>query len=84
MTISRNSAAIKKCKCRPKKPQRNAHQQVEDGSGEDEEEDANDIPQIMWTGVSRCIKIKHNPGHKALLNCAMPYLVVLMITGPEF
>ena len=55
MTISRNSAATKKCTNRPKKPQQNAHQQVEDGNGEDGGEDANDTPQTMWTGVPRRI-----------------------------
>lgn len=84
MTTSRNSAATKKCTSRPKKPRQNAHQRVEDGSGEDEEEDADDTPQTMWTGVPRRIKFESSPGHKAVLNCAMPYLVALMMTGPEF
>ena len=84
MTPSRNSAATNKCISRPKKPQQNAHQQVQDGSREDEEEDADDTPQTMWTGVPRCIKFESSPAHKAVLNCVMPYLVALMMIGPEF
>ena len=38
----------------------------------------------MWTGVPRCIKFESSPGYKAVLNCAMPYLVALMMTGPKF
>ena len=38
----------------------------------------------MWTGVPRRIKFESSPGHKAVLNCAMPYLVALMMTDPEF
>ena len=38
----------------------------------------------MWTGVPRCTKFKSSLGHKAVLNCAIPYLVTLIMTGPEF
>ncbi len=84
VTTSRNSAARKKCGSQPKKPRQDAYHQVEDGSEEDEEEDNDDTPQTMWTGVPRHTKFESRPGHKAVLNCAMPYLVSLMITGPEF
>ena len=38
----------------------------------------------MWTGVARRTKYESNPGHKAVYNSVMPYLMALMMTGPEF
>lgn len=35
-------------------------------------------------GIWYYIKSKPNAGHKAVLNCTIPYLVALMITGFEF
>ena len=84
MTTSRNSAATKKYTSRHKKPRQNAHQRVEDGSREDEEEDTNDTLQTIWTSVPRRIKFKSSSGHKAVLNCAILYLMALIMTGPEF
>ncbi len=43
----------------------------------------NSIIRTMWTGVPRRTKYESSPGHKAVYNCIMPYLTVLMITGPE-
>lgn len=34
--------------------------------------------------IPYCIKFNSNQGYKAGLNCAMLYLVVLIITGPKF
>ncbi len=43
-----------------------------------------DIFRTIWTGVPRCTKYKSHQGHKAVSNCAIPYLMSLMMTGPEF
>ena len=55
---------------------------AEEDEGEDKEND--DTLQTMCTRLPRCIKFESSPGHKAVLNYAMPYLVALMMTGPEF
>ncbi len=38
---------------------------------------------MMWIGVPRHTKYESSPGHKAVYNCVMPYLTVLMMTGLE-
>ena len=39
--------------------------------------------QTLWTGVLHHTKYKSNPGHKAIYNTIILYLVALMMTGPE-
>lgn len=43
----------------------------------------NGICQIIQSGILYCTKYKSNLGHKAVYNCAMPYLTLLMMTGLE-
>lgn len=38
----------------------------------------------MKIGIPHCIKFEFSPGHKAVFNYAIPYLIALMITGFEF
>lgn len=75
MITSRNSAVTKS---RPQKSQRDAHQQ----QGEDEDDD--DTHRTIWSGVPRRTKFESNSGHKAVYDCAMPYLMALMMAGPKF
>lgn len=35
----------------------------------------------MWIGILCHTKYEFNPDHKAMKNCVMPYLTMLMITG---
>lgn len=43
----------------------------------------NNIYQTMWLDIFYHIKYKYSPKHKAVYNCAIPYLTVLMIIGLE-
>ncbi len=56
----------------------------DDGEQEDGGKNVDDMFRTIWTGVPRRTKYKSNQGHKAVYNCAMPYLMALMMTGPEF
>lgn len=84
MTTSRHSAAIKEDANRPKKFYYDTYQSIEDSSGESEEKNNNDTSQTLWTGISCFTKFESSSGHKTVLNCAMLYLVALMMTGSKF
>ena len=38
----------------------------------------------MWTDVLHCIKFEYSPGNKPLYNCAILYLMALIMNGLEF
>lgn len=40
--------------------------------------------QTIWTSVPHHTKYKLNPGYKAVYNCTMPYLIILVMTSIEF
>ncbi len=83
MIFNRNSAAIRgqaKMSWREK-------QQIrveDDDEQEDGGEDVDDMFRTIWTGVPRRTKYQSNSGHRAVYNCTIPYLMALMMTGPEF
>lgn len=37
----------------------------------------------MWLGIPCYTKYEYSLGYKTVYNYAMPYLIVLIITGPE-
>ncbi len=86
MITSRNSTASKG---RAKMPGRGKQQQEDNnclqdlGDEDNRDEGDNSIIQRMQTGVSRRTKYKSSPGHKTVYNCVIPYLIALMMTGPE-
>ncbi len=83
MISNTNSDAIKG----QAKMSRREKQQIrveDDDEQQDGGEDVDDMFRIIWTGVPRRTKYKSNLGHKAVYNCAMLYLMALMMTGPEF
>lgn len=75
---------IKKYRSWLKKPRQDAYQQVEDGNWENEEVDDDNTSQTIWTSVPYYIKFKSRSRHNSVLNCDMPYLVALMMSGSEF
>ncbi len=78
MVSNRNLATIKdQAKMSWKKKQQI---QVKDDSEQDDgREDDNNMFRTMWTGVPCRTKYESNPGHKIVYNCAIPYLMALMI-----
>lgn len=85
MITNRNSAVIKS---QGKKSHKNIYQQQLEDNGtkkdEGEDKDDNNTPQTMWTEIPHCTQFEYRLGHNAVPNCAMPYLVALIMTGPEF
>ncbi len=86
MITSRNSTTSKG---RAKMLGRGKQQQEENdylqdlGDEDDRDKGNNGIIWMMWTGVPCHTKYESSPGHKAVYNCVIPYLIVLIITGPE-
>ncbi len=78
MVSNRNLAAIKDQVKMPWKEKQQIRGK-DDGEQEDGGGDVDDMFRTMWTGVSRRTKYESNPGHKAVYNCAMQYLMALMI-----
>ncbi len=76
MISNRHSAVIKGSTkmSRREKPQIRVE---DDGEQEDRWGDVDDMFRTIWTGVPRRTKYESNPGHKAVYNCAMPYLMAL-------
>lgn len=82
--ISKNLAAIKKYISWRKKLWHNINQYVKDSSGENIKKNNNDTSQTMWIGISYCTKFESSLEHNAIFNCAMFYLVVLIMIGSDF
>lgn len=68
----------------PKSSKKNVYQKVKIDSGEDKEKDADDTLRTICTDILCYTKIEFSLGYKAVFNCAILYLVALMITSPEF
>ncbi len=83
MISNRNSAAIKGQAKMSQREKEQIHFE-DDGEQEDEGEDVDDMFWTIWTGVPRRTKYESNPEHKAVYNCAMLYLMALMMTGTKF
>ena len=83
MISHRNSEAIKGQVKMSRREKRQIRVE-DDGEQEDRAEDVNDLFRTMWTGVPRRTKYESNLGHKAVYDCPIPYLMALMMTGPEF
>ena len=82
---NKNLAVIKSW---DKKFYKDIHQQPrEDNSvkkDKGKDKDDNDTLYIIWTKVPRCIKFKSCLRNEAVLDFAISYLVVLMMTSLEF
>ncbi len=78
MVFNWNLAAIKN-QAKMSWKEKQQIQVKDDGEQKDGGEDVDDMFRTMWTGVPSRTKYKSNLGHKAVYNCAIPYLMTLMI-----
>ncbi len=86
MIINRNLTVSKGLAKMPgiRKQQQEDNDRLQDlGDEDDRDKGDNGIIWTMWMGVPRRTKYESSPGHKAVYNCVMPYLTVLMMTGPK-
>ncbi len=67
-----------------RKQQQEDNDRLQDLRAEDNRNEGdNGIIRIMWTGVPCRTKYEFSLVHKTVYNCVMPYLIALMMTGPE-
>lgn len=50
---------------------------------DDKNKNDNSICQTIWLGVPYRTKYESSLGYKTVYNCVIPYVTVLMITGPD-